>query len=68
MKRLFVLFFIIMQIGSMYGQAEIYGTVEDSPKYEPLMGVTIVLYRNRRPVSFTRSDEMGNFRLSVQIL
>lgn len=68
MKRLVVLFFIIMQIGSMYGQVEIYGMVKDSLKYEPLMGVTIVLYRNRRPVSFTRSDEMGNFRLSVQIL
>lgn len=68
MKRLLVLFFIFMQVGSMYGQAEIYGTVEDSLRYEPLVGVTIVLYRNRRPVSFTCSGEMGNFRLPVQIL
>ncbi len=68
MKRWLILFFIFMQVGSMYGQAEIYGAVEDSLRHGPLVGVTIVLYRNRRPVSFTRSDEMGNFRFPVQIL
>lgn len=65
MKKLFVIFSILMMACNAFAQEEISGYVEDSLTHNRLANVSVTLLRNGKPLKFTRSKEDGTFTLSV---
>ena len=65
MKKLFVIFSILMMACNAFAQEEISGYAEDSLTHNRLANVSITLLRNGKPLKFTRSKEDGTFTLSV---
>ena len=65
MKKLFVIFAILMMACNAFAQEEISGYVEDSLTHNRLANVSVTLLRNGKPLKFTRSKEDGTFSLSV---
>lgn len=65
MKKLFVVFAILMMACHAFAQEEISGYVEDSLTHNRLANVSVTLLRNGKPLKFTRSKEDGTFSLSV---
>ena len=65
MKKLFVIFSILMMACNAFAQEGISGYVEDSLTHNRLANVSVTLLRNGKPLKFTRSKEDGTFTLSV---
>ena len=65
MKKIIVLFTILLVAYHAFAQEKISGYVEDSLTHNRLANVSVTLLRNGKPLKFTRSKEDGTFQIPI---
>ena len=65
MKKIIVLFTILLLACHAFAQEKISGYVEDSLTHNRLVNVSVTLLRNGKPLKFTRSKEDGTFQIPI---
>lgn len=66
MKRFILLIIAFLAVLAVQAQLLITGVVEDSTTNKAVKGASVTLVRHGKPLKFTRTDQQGQFRISVE--